>query len=228
MSGISRRDFLKRSIAAGLAGGLVLSGTGKLAHASAGEPRGAFYDLTRCDGCKGMRVPSCVSACREENKAKFPQPAEHIEYYWPRKIKEDWSDKKGLTTRLTPYNWTFVQNVRVEHKGKTFDISIPRRCMHCDNPPCGNLCPFGAQGKTPEGPVVINKDLCLGGAKCREVCPWGIPARQAGVGLYMKIAPKYLGAGVMYKCDMCYDRIRAGKVPACVEACPRKAVSYGG
>lgn len=227
MSGISRRDFFKRSIAAGVAGGLVLSGAGKTAFASNSPQRGTFYDLTKCDGCKGLSAPRCVSACREENRDKFPQPAEHIELYWPRNIKEDWSDKKNLTTRLTPYNWTFVQNVKVEHEGKSMEVSVPRRCMHCDNPPCANLCPFGAQGKTPEGPVTINKDLCLGGAKCRDVCPWGIPARQAGVGLYMKMSPKYLGGGVMYKCDLCYGRIKAGKIPACVEACPKGAIHYG-
>ena len=52
-------------------------------------------------------------------------------------------------------------------------VFVPRRCMHCDNPPCANLCPFGAQYKTPEGPVLINKDLCLGGRKCRQSVPVG-------------------------------------------------------
>jgi len=230
MSGISRREFLKRTLASGVAAGLVLSGGEKIAYASASSRVGTFYDLTRCDGCKGEKVPACVTACREENRANFPDPppADKIEYYWPNKKKEDWQDKKDLTSRLTPYNWTFVQKVKVEHNGSSVEVFIPRRCMHCDNPPCANLCPFGAQNKSPEGPVLINKDLCLGGAKCRDVCPWGIPARQAGVGLYLKIAPKYLGAGVMYKCDLCYQRVKRGKEPACVESCPRQAIIYGG
>lgn len=231
MSGISRREFFKRSLASGVAGGLILSGVGKIAEASVptNGPVGSMIDLSLCDGCRGLPVPRCVSACREENKHKYPQPvpAEEIHYYWPNKKKEDWQDKKDLTDRLTPYNWTFVQNVEVEEKGRKYQLSIPRRCMHCDNPPCANLCPFGAQYKTPEGPVLINKDLCLGGAKCRDVCPWGIPARQAGVGLYMKIAPKYLGAGVMYKCDYCHHRLKAGKTAACAEACPKQAIVFG-
>ncbi|MFZ5645367.1 MAG: 4Fe-4S dicluster domain-containing protein [Bacillota bacterium] len=228
MSGITRRQFIKRALASGVAGGLVLSGGIKYAHAGT-VSRGTFYDLTKCDGCKDEKVPRCVIACREENKSQFPQPvpSDQIHYYWPNKKKEDWQGKKDLTNRLTPYNWTFVQNVRVEHEGKGIDVFIPRRCMHCSNPPCANLCPFGAQYKTPEGPVLINQDLCLGGAKCRDVCPWGIPARQAGVGLYMKIAPKFLGAGVMYKCDLCHDRVKKGQAPACVEACPRKAIMFG-
>jgi Fe-S-cluster-containing dehydrogenase component len=227
VSGISRRDFIKRAVASSVTGGMVVTGAGKLAHAHIKEPWGSFIDLTKCDGCPGLSVPACVSACRKENSSKFPQPAEEIENYWPRNTKEDWSDKKDLTTRLTPYNWLFVQKVTVNHNGKKVQVFVPRRCMHCDNPPCANLCPFGAQYKTPEGPVLINKDLCLGGRKCRQVCPWGIPARQAGVGLYMKIAPKYLGAGVMYKCDLCYHRLKDGRSPACMEACPQKAMAVG-
>lgn len=226
MSGISRREFFKRSLASGLAGGLVLTGLGK--KVSAGTQQvGTVIDLTRCDGCKNLKVPACVKACRDENKDRFPRPVEEIGNYWPLKKKEDWSDKKGLTTRLTPYNWTFVQQVQVEYAGKKYALAVPRRCMHCDNPPCANLCPFGAQQKKPEGPVVIDPNICLGGAKCRDVCPWGIPARQAGVGLYMKIAPKYAGGGVMYKCNLCYHRLKVGRQPACVEACPRGAIFIG-
>jgi NAD-dependent dihydropyrimidine dehydrogenase PreA subunit len=75
--------------------------------------------------------------------------------------------------------------------------------------------------------VVIDENLCFGGAKCRDVCPWGIPARQAGVGLYLKVAPQFAGGGVMYKCDLCYSRVKAGRAPACVEACPKKAIVFG-
>ena len=227
MSDFSRREFLKRSAAAGVASGVALTGFGKNAVASDVAQVGTMIDLTRCDGCKGLDTPACVTACREENKDRFPDPVKDIPDNWPQKKKEDWSDKKDLTTRLTPYNWTFVQNVNVEHGGKRYDLSVPRRCMHCDNPPCANVCPLSANHKMPEGPVVIDSDICLGGAKCRSVCPWGIPARQAGVGLYMKIIPGIAGGGVMYKCDLCYSRVKSGQTPACVEACPRNAIVFG-
>jgi Fe-S-cluster-containing dehydrogenase component len=94
--------------------------------------------------------------------------------------------------------------------------------MHCDNPPCANLCPFGALNKYEDAAVVINHDLCMGGAKCKTVCPWGIPQRQSGVGLYMKMQPIPAGGGVMYKCDLCHDRLKNGKIPACVEACEKR------
>jgi len=225
---ITRRDFFKRTLASGVAASIVLGGMSKAADASTGvEPVGTLIDLTACDGCKGQEVPQCVMACRTESREKFPVPAKEIPNYWPQKKKEDWSDKKGLMTRLTPFNWTFVQKTKVAHNGMEYALNIPRRCMHCVNPPCAKICPFSAQTQTKEGAVVINPDTCFGGAKCRDVCPWGIPARQAGVGLYMNIMPDYLGGGVMYKCDLCIDRIKAGNVPACVEACPKGAIKFG-
>jgi len=225
VSNISRRVFIKRSLAAGAISGMIFSGTDKMAEAveKPANQVGTLIDLTKCDGCQGKDIPACVSACRVKNQSKFPEPIENIQNYWPQPKKEDWSDKRNLTKRLTPYNWTFVQNVKVDNQS----VFIPRRCMHCDNPPCAKLCPFSAQEKTPEGPVLIDPNTCFGGAKCRTVCPWGIPARQAGVGLYLKVAPKLAGGGVMYKCDLCYDRIKQDQKPACVEVCPQKAILFG-
>ena len=57
--------------------------------------------------------------------------------------------------------------------------------MHCQNPPCANLCPWGAAGREKNGIVRINDKVCLGGSKCKSVCPWNIPQRQTGVGLYL-------------------------------------------
>ena len=111
-----------------------------------------------------------------------------------------------------------VQKVEVDGE----ELFIPRRCMHCDNPPCANLCPFGALNKYDDGSVVINHDLCMGGAKCKTVCPWHIPQRQSGVGLYLKLQPLPAGGGVMYKCDLCRDRIKQGQIPACMEACEKR------
>lgn len=226
---MNRREFLKQSLAAGVVTGLAVAGLGKTDTAQAAVTKvGTLIDLTRCDGCTGRLLPACVEACRETNRARFPRPRrEDLKPYWPQNKYEDWSQKQHVINRLTPYNWTFVQKVEVEHGGEKRTVYIPRRCMHCDNPPCAKLCPFNAQEKTPEGPVLIDPSTCFGGAKCRDVCPWHIPQRQAGVGLYLKVAPKFAGGGVMYKCDLCYQRIKKGEVPACVEACPREAISYG-
>jgi Fe-S-cluster-containing dehydrogenase component len=163
-------------------------------------------------------MPRCVEACRAINQKKFPEPKEPIKDLWPQKTHDDWSTKREVTHTLTPYNWTTVQRVEVEGE----EVFVPRRCMHCDNPPCANLCPFGALNKYDDGSVVIDHDLCLGGAKCKTVCPWHIPQRQSGVGIYLKLQPMPAGGGVMYKCDLCHDRVAAEQVPACVEACTKR------
>lgn len=216
-------------MASGIAGGLVLSGSAKWAEAkSLGGHVGTLIDLTKCDGCQHLEMPKCVQVCRTKNQEKFPKVGDgEIQNYWPQKMHEDWSKRQDVINRLTPYNWTFVESVKVEHEGKLHELHIQRRCMHCDNPPCAHLCPFGSQSKSAEGPVLINYDTCFGGAKCRDVCPWEIPQRQAGVGLYTKIAPKFVGGGVMYKCDLCYDTIKKGGKPACVENCPQQAIVFG-
>jgi hypothetical protein len=59
------------------------------------------------------------------------------------------------------------------------------------------------------------------------VCPWNIPQRQTGVGLYLDILPSLAGNGVMYKCDRCYNRIDEGKLPACIAECPEDVQTIG-
>jgi Fe-S-cluster-containing dehydrogenase component len=192
------------------------------------ESYATLIDLTKCDGCPGKDMPACVSACRTANAHKFPDPdPAMLKDYWPQPKHEDWSDKQHVFNRLTPYNWLFVQHVDVEVDGETVEAHVPRRCMHCDNPPCVKLCPFGSNIKTTEGPVYIEESLCMGGAKCRDVCPWDVPQRQAGVGPYTMIDPLPAGGGVMYKCDLCRDRLAEGEQPACMEACPNNAMHIG-
>jgi len=216
-NGLTRRSFLKKGAVITAIGASGVVGISKGVFAKS-RNYATLIDLTKCDGCKSEAMPKCVDACRAVNRAKFPEPTHPIKNLWPQKTHDDWSKKRDVIDTLTPYNWTTVQKVEVEGE----EIFIPRRCMHCDNPPCANLCPFGALNKYAEGPVVINHSLCLGGAKCKSVCPWHIPQRQSGVGRYMKLQPMPAGGGVMYKCDLCHDRLKKDQIPACVEACEKR------
>jgi Fe-S-cluster-containing dehydrogenase component len=223
---MNRRGFLKGALAA--AGATVALKPGQAAASGrSGKARAMMIDLTNCDGCPGKGTAACVTACRTENQARFPVPEKPIKDYWPQKKHEDWSDKKGLTTTLTPYNWTAVQRVEVEQEGRQVTVNVPRHCMHCDDPACVKFCPVGANTKRADGAVCIDPELCLGGAKCRDVCPWGIPQRQAGVGVYLNFDPA-LGGGVLYKCDFCASRADKGQEPACVEACRLSRAERGG
>ncbi|MDP3286559.1 MAG: 4Fe-4S dicluster domain-containing protein [Desulfobacterales bacterium] len=218
---ISRRAFIKGGIAtcAVAASGIPASAAG----ADKDKQLATLLDIGKCIGCG-----ACVEACSEVNAGKYPEPKKPFPKMYPDRAKpEDWSDKKDVNDRLTPYNWLYIQGADVTVNGEQKTITIPRRCMHCTNPPCVKLCPWGSAKQLENGISRIDPDICLGGAKCREVCPWEIPQRQTGIGLYLDILPAFAGNGVMYKCDRCYNRIAEGKLPACIEVCPENVQEIG-
>jgi formate dehydrogenase iron-sulfur subunit len=224
MPRISRRSFLKASAGVAVLSGFALP---EMGHAGGEKYLATVIDLSLCDGCTGRPVPLCVSACKGINKDKIPEVTHPVPVPWPRKTVEDWSGKREVFNRLTPYNLLYVHKAEITSDGRKQTLYVPRRCMHCDNPACATICPFSANHKQTNGAVVIDQDLCFGGAKCKTVCPWEIPQRQSGVGIYLHVLPTLMGNGVMYKCDLCNDRLKEGKSPGCMEACPRKAMLIG-
>lgn len=218
---ISRRAFLKGGAAAActVAAGALPASAG----VDESEMSATLIDIRKCVGCE-----ACVEACAESNSHKFPAVEKPFPKMYPPRVKvEDWSDKKDVTDRLTPYNLLYIQRAEVLVDGGKKEISVPRRCMHCVNPPCVKLCPWGAARQYRNGISEIDATICLGGSKCSKVCPWHIPQRQTGAGLYLDLLPSLAGNGVMYKCDRCHDRVREGELPACIEACPEEVQSIG-
>ncbi|MGA1865509.1 MAG: 4Fe-4S dicluster domain-containing protein [bacterium] len=220
---ISRRSFLKEGISAVgaiAASRIVLP---EVVEGASQKELATLIDIRKCIGCE-----ACVEACQETNKSKFPEPKKPFPKMYPNRVKAaDWSENRDVTDRLTPYNWVFIQRATIELNGESLTYTFPRRCMHCQNPPCANLCPFGAARKLKNGITLIHSGVCLGGSKCKSVCPWHIPERQTGVGIYLNILPPFVGNGVMFKCDRCYNRIEKGELPACIEICPTQVQKIG-
>lgn len=219
---ISRRSFIKGGLAAActLAATSIPAGVSKAGNK---QKLATLLDIRKCIGCE-----ACVEACSEVNADKYPGPKKPFPEMYPSRVPVmDWSEKRDVTDRLTPYNWIFIQSSTVEIDGEETEITIPRRCMHCVNPPCVKLCPWGAARQLENGISRIDSDICLGGSKCKAVCPWQIPERQSGVGLYLDILPALAGNGVMYKCDRCYNRVADGELPACIEVCPEEVQTIG-
>ncbi len=221
---ISRRSFLKGGLAAAAA--VAASGAPGTTAAVAANDRGhlaTLIDIRKCIGCG-----ACVEACRDTNAHKHPEPEKPFPKMFPARVKvSDWSDKRDVSERLTPYNWLTIQHATVRIKAEETELNIPRRCMHCVNPPCVKLCPWGSAKQLKNGLSRIDPEICLGGSKCKDVCPWDIPQRQTGVGLYLDLLPSLAGNGVMFKCDRCYDRLAKGDAPACIEACPEGVQTIG-
>ncbi|MCG6536797.1 MAG: 4Fe-4S dicluster domain-containing protein [Syntrophales bacterium LBB04] len=90
-----------------------------------------------------------------------------------------------------------------------------KRCMHCLDPQCVKACPAGALTKSEYGPVLFDKDKCVGAKACVDACPFNhIPQFDPAT---QKII----------KCSMCAHRITENKQPACVEVCPTGALQFG-
>lgn len=193
------------------------------ARAAGGGTMVTVIDVDACNGCG-----ACVRACRARNLDRVPLPAHPIPQPYPPAVRiQDWSDRRDDTDRLTPYKWLYIQSCTIRTGGAVRRVFLPRRCMQCVNPPCVNLCPAGAARQRSTGAVYVDENFCLGDGRCIRFCPWNIPSRQSGVGVYLDLAPRYLGNGQVFKCDYCVDLIAEGHAPACVSACPRKAQHFG-
>jgi Fe-S-cluster-containing dehydrogenase component len=116
-------------------------------------------------------------------------------------------DRKNTTE-----NWTVIRGVESED-----DITyIKTQCMHCNQPACASACPTKAMEKTEEGPVIWHSDRCMGCRFCMLSCPFDVPKFE-----YNSPVPK------IQKCIMCWERLQEGEEPACTEACPEDAITFG-
>ena len=92
--------------------------------------------------------------------------------------------------------------------------TVPVVCMHCDSPTCAEVCPADAIKRTEDGVVqTARKPRCISCNNCVLACPFGVPKMDTG-------------AGLMMKCDMCYDRTSVDLKPMCASVCPSQALAF--
>ena len=114
-----------------------------------------------------------------------------------------------------PISWRQVQahnKLKVPLSGF---INLSIACNHCEDAPCLKACPAKAYHKdSVTGAIIHTADKCIGCTYCTWACPFD--------------APKYNAVkGVVEKCNFCNDRLKLGAIPACTNACPTGALSFG-
>ena len=190
------------------------------------QPRmGFFTDTSVCIGCK-----ACEVACKEWNL-----------------VPEDgllWTGESyDNTSALGANTWRHVAFVeqnepaRVDGEGQVDALRWLMSsdvCKHCTHAACLDVCPTGSLIRTEFGTVVVQEDICNGCGYCVPACPFGVldrrhlprhsgdpPAEILGLQLGKK------EDGRVWKCTLCYDRLKGGHEPACAKACPTDSIQFG-
>lgn len=128
---------------------------------------------------------------------------------------KDWNDIDA-----GPEKWMRVAYREQGRFPRPFVSYMIATCWHCHQPVCADACPAGAITKREkDGIVVVDTAACLGNTdcdvKCLKACPYDAPQFGPQTGAKMR------------KCDFCLERFEQDRLPACIEACPVRALDAG-
>ncbi|MEA2375621.1 MAG: formate dehydrogenase iron-sulfur subunit [Thermoleophilaceae bacterium] len=187
--------------------------------------KGFFTDTSVCIGCK-----ACEVACKEWNRV-------------PDTVGGFTGKSYDNTEALDANTWRHVafveQALPVDVDGGASLVEAAERgglavaglqtyqegdglrwlmasdvCKHCTHAACLDVCPTGALFRTEFGTVVVQEDVCNGCGYCVPACPFGVLDRREG-------------DGRVWKCTLCYDRLKDDQEPACAQACPTDSIQFG-
>ena len=213
---IDRRMFL------GLAGCSALAVAGRVAVASlatgperaSGATRWAMViDPLKC--LKDQGCTDCIAACDQaHNVPHLPARAHEVKWIWKEPFDKAFPDRSSRYT------------------GEPLKVMpVLVFCNHCDNPPCVRVCPTKATWKRADCIVMMDWHLCIGCRYCLAACPYGsrsfnwVDPRSSIRSLSLDFPTRT--KGVVEKCNLCEERLAKGQQPACVVACPEKALVFG-
>jgi electron transport protein HydN len=115
---------------------------------------------------------------------------------------------------IDPDGYDFHPKLKVV---KTWAVSAPVQCKHCENPACLSVCRSQAIYKN-DGAVLVAHDKCIGCKSCAEACPFGAIEM---VTLCSEQNSDGSPRTVANKCDLCQG-LEGG--PACLSVCPTEAI----
>ncbi len=147
-----------------------------------------YIDSAGCTGCK-----TCQLACKDNKDLQVDVNFRRV-YEYP-----------GGSWQASGNTWT----------NSAYSCYFSIACNHCADPACIRVCPSGAMHKCDEdGPVVVDKKICIGCKSCAMACPYGAPQFDRR-------------KGHIAQCNGCHERVSEGKKPVCVDACPLHALDIG-
>jgi formate dehydrogenase iron-sulfur subunit len=192
------------------------------------EPRmGFFTDTSICIGCK-----ACEVACKEWNR--IPDSIQGFTGHsydntmalgadtWRHVAFVEQRQPLGADAAAESLVEAAARGALAEEAGlQTYQEGDGVRwlmasdvCKHCTHAACLEVCPTGALFRTEFGTVVVQQDVCNGCGYCVPACPFGVLERRPS-------------DGRVWKCTLCYDRLRDDKEPACAQACPTNSIQFG-
>lgn len=168
------------------------------------------------DTAKCLKRPictSCIVACNQaHNIPALPDPRHEVRWIWKEPFARAFLEQEDQYSTLRAAPAMLL-------------------CNHCDNPPCVRVCPTQATFRREDGIVAMDWHRCIGCRYCIAACPYGSRSFN-----WQDPRPFIHNAntdfptrtkGVVEKCTFCTERLAAGRPPACVEACPEKALVFG-
>ncbi len=184
---------------------------------------GFFTDTSVCIGCK-----ACEVACKEWNGV----PGDRLEFLatsydntgslgadtWRHVAFVEQPDRAGSAPPASPPHGSGAgqppADPSLPDTGGVRWLMSSDVCKHCTHAACLDVCPTGALFRTEFETVVVQHDICNGCGYCVPACPFGV-------------IDKREDDGRVWKCTLCYDRLKSDLVPACAKACPTESIQYG-
>jgi formate dehydrogenase iron-sulfur subunit len=184
------------------------------------ERMGFFTDTSVCIGCK-----ACEVACKEWNLV----PEDGL--VWTGESYDNTSELGANTWRHV----AFIEQNEPMHGTDEDKQDVLRWlmssdvCKHCTHAACLDVCPTGALFRTEFDTVVVQEDVCNGCGYCVPACPFGVIDKRHLPRADPPTIPLLTKEedGRVWKCTLCYDRLKGGHEPACAKACPTDSIQFG-